>query len=175
MTDHVTRARRSAMMAAVRGKNTTPELLVRSAAHRLGLRFRLHSARLPGQPDLVFPKWRTVIFVNGCFWHRHPGCKRTTMPKSNATFWRRKFRENTRRDTVNYERLAALGWRVVIMWQCELGRPGTLDRATQLLRARFPFSDEKTALTRQPSRRHLRTYTGYASKRRYIRPGPRPH
>ena len=76
MTDHVSPARRSAMMRAVKGKNTTPELLVRRAAHRMGLRFRLHGKRLPGTPDLVFKRWRTVVFVNGCFWHRHPGCPR---------------------------------------------------------------------------------------------------
>lgn len=146
MIDHVSSAKRSAIMGAVHGKNTTPELLVRSAAHRLGLRFRLHSARLPGRPDLVFPKWKTVVFVNGCFWHRHPGCRRTTIPKSNAAFWRQKFRQNMRRDAANYERLAALGWKVVVLWQCELGRPGTLKRAVDLLRARFPFRKGKRRL-----------------------------
>jgi DNA mismatch endonuclease (patch repair protein) len=139
VTDHVTRARRSAMMAAVHGKNTTPELLVRSAAHRLGLRFRLHSERLPGRPDLVFPKWKTVVFVNGCFWHGHKGCSRAKLPKSRVAFWRRKLAENVRRDAKNYERLGALGWRVVVLWQCELGRPGTLERATNLLKKRLLF------------------------------------
>jgi DNA mismatch endonuclease, patch repair protein len=137
MIDHVSRERRSTIMGAIRGKNTTPERLVRSAAHRLGLRFRLHGRRLPGRPDLVLPKWRTVVFVHGCFWHRHLGCKRATMPRSNVVFWKRKFRANTQRDAANYARLADLGWRVVIIWQCELGRPGTLERATSLLQARF--------------------------------------
>jgi DNA mismatch endonuclease (patch repair protein) len=139
MIDHVSGTKRSAIMSAVRSKNTTPEMLVRSAAYRLGLRFRLHVARLPGRPDLVFPKWKTVLFVNGCFWHRHPGCKKATTPKSNVRFWRRKFRENIRRDAKNYERLGSLGWRVVVLWQCELGRPGTLDRATSLLKKRLLF------------------------------------
>jgi DNA mismatch endonuclease (patch repair protein) len=125
-------------MGAVRGKNTTPELLVRSAAHRLGLRFRLHYGRLPGRPDLVFPKRKTVLFVNGCFWHGHEGCSRAKLPKSRTAFWRGKRRENTRRDTANYARLAEMGWRVLILWECELGRPGTLEKAGKLLRKRFP-------------------------------------
>ncbi len=139
MVDHVSRLRRSRMMAAVRGKDTSPEILVRKAAHRLGLRFRLHARKLPGRPDLVFPKWRTVLFVNGCFWHGHPECARAALPKSRVGFWRRKRQENARRDAANYVRLAELGWQPVIVWQCELGRPGTLERATGLLRARLPF------------------------------------
>ena len=137
MTDHVSRSRRSQMMAGIRGKNTTPEILVRKAAHRLGLRFRLHGAELPGRPDLIFPKWKVVVFVNGCFWHGHEGCSRAKLPKSRTTFWRRKRRENARRDAVNYTRLAEMGWRVVIFWECELGRPGTLEKAETLLRTYF--------------------------------------
>jgi DNA mismatch endonuclease (patch repair protein) len=135
----MSRARRSAIMSAVRNKNTTPELLVRRAAHRLGLRFRLHLGRLPGRPDLVFPKWKTVVFVNGCFWHGHVGCRRASLPKSRIGFWRRKRQENLRRDAANYSRLAELGWQTVVVWQCELGRPGTIERAISLLRARLPF------------------------------------
>src|ERR1043166_6686366 len=134
MVDHVTKWRRSAIMSGIRGKHTAPEILVRKAAHRLGLRFRLHSRRLPGRPDLVLPKWNTVLFVNGCFWHRHPGCNRTTTPKTNTAFWRGKFRENTRRDAANYAKLAQLGWRVVILWQCEVR---TLDQATAALKPHF--------------------------------------
>jgi DNA mismatch endonuclease, patch repair protein len=131
------------MMSAVRGKNTTPELLVRSAAHRLGLRFRLHAARLPGRPDLIFPKWKTVIFVNGCFWHGHDGCNRAKLPKSRVAFWRRKLEQNVRRDAANYARVAEMGWRVVVLWECELGRPGTLERATKLLESRLYFVDRR--------------------------------
>src|ERR1700733_12819 len=126
------------MMSAVRGKNTTPEILVRRAAHRLGLRFRLHERQLPGRPDLIFPKWKTTVFVNGCFWHGHTGCSRAKLPKSRLDFWRRKRRENARRDRVNYARLAKAGWRVVILWECELGRPGTIEKAISLLKIRFP-------------------------------------
>jgi DNA mismatch endonuclease, patch repair protein len=130
-------------MSAVRGKNTTPEILVRSAAHRLGLRFRVHAAELPGRPDLAFRKWKTIIFVHGCFWHGHDGCNRAKLPKSRIAFWKRKRRENTRRDKANYARLAEAGWRVVILWECELGRPGTLERATELLKDRFYFVDTR--------------------------------
>ncbi len=137
MTDHVSRVKRSSLMSAVRGKNTTPEKLVRRAAHRLGLRFRLYDRRLPGRPDLVFPRWRTVIFVNGCFWHGHPGCRRAALPKSRVGFWKRKLKANAKRDAVNYAHLKEMGWKVVILWECQLGRPGTLDKAERLLRMKF--------------------------------------
>jgi DNA mismatch endonuclease (patch repair protein) len=134
VVDHVTKTRRSAIMSAIRGKNTAPEILVRKAAHRLGLRFRLHSRCLPGRPDLVLPKWKTVLFVNGCFWHRHPGCPKAGIPKSNVGFWKRKFRENARRDAANYVRLTELGWRIVVLWQCEVR---TLDQAAAALKLHF--------------------------------------
>lgn len=121
-------------MGAVRGKNTAPEIIVRKAAHRLGLRFRLHESGLPGRPDLVFRKWKTVVFVNGCFWHQHPGCRRAAEPKSNRIFWRKKFKANTSRDTENYARLKALGWRVIILWQCEVR---TLEQAAAALKSEF--------------------------------------
>ena len=135
MVDHVSRARRSEIMSAIRGKHTAPEVIVRRAAHRLGLRFRLHVSRLPGRPDLVFSRWRTVVFVNGCFWHRHKGCKRTTIPKSNRTFWMRKFRENASRDKAHYKRLRADSWRVVVLWQCQIR---TIESAIRLLSRHFP-------------------------------------
>lgn len=121
-------------MRAVRGKDTAPEILVRKAVHKLGLRFRLHVASMPGRPDLVLPKWRTAIFVNGCFWHRHPGCKKASIPKANAEFWRRKFANNVQRDQANYQRLAELGWKVVVLWECEFR---TIEDAQELLRTYF--------------------------------------
>jgi DNA mismatch endonuclease, patch repair protein len=133
MVDHVSREKRSAIMGAVRDRNTKPEIIVRKAAHSIGLRFRLRGA-LPGRPDLVLSKWKTVVFVNGCFWHRHPGCKRTTTPKSNIEFWTQKFENNVRRDSANYARLADMGWRVIVFWQCEVG---TVDRTISLLRPYF--------------------------------------
>jgi DNA mismatch endonuclease (patch repair protein) len=108
------------MMSRVGQKNTLPELLVRSAAHKFGLRFRLHRKDLPGSPDLVFPKFKLVVFVHGCFWHRHVSCKLSGLPKSNVEFWREKFQKNVERDSRNYQHLRELGWGVEIIWQCEV-------------------------------------------------------
>jgi DNA mismatch endonuclease, patch repair protein len=107
------------MMSGIRGKNTKPERVVRSFLHRAGLRYRLH-AELPGKPDLVFPRYRTVLFVHGCFWHRHAGCRYATTPASNANFWRAKFEANVRRDTEVKRKLRAANWKVKVIWSCEL-------------------------------------------------------
>ena len=119
MTDSVDKATRSRMMSGIRSRNTKPELIVRSFLHRSGLRFRLH-AKLPGKPDLVLPKYRTAIFVHGCFWHRHPGCRYATTPDNNAEFWKDKFESNVRRDTRANRKLEDLGWRVLVIWSCQL-------------------------------------------------------
>lgn len=116
---------RSRLMSRIKGKDTKPEMLVRSAAHRLGLRFRLHDKRLPGRPDLVFAKHRTVIFVHGCFWHRH-GCKLASNPKSRHDYWLPKFERNTRRDAEHRAALEAAGWRVAVIWECEAKNPAQL-------------------------------------------------
>ena len=118
---------RSRNMRAVRGKHTKPELIVRRAAHALGLRYRLFRSDLPGRPDLTFPKWRTVIFVNGCFWHQHAGCSRSKLPKTNAQFWKSKLRRNVARDKMNYELLQEEGWRVLILWECALTKTGVTE------------------------------------------------
>lgn len=118
--------RRRANMQAVRAKNTKPELAVRAVAHRMGLRYRLHRADLPGKPDLVFPRWKTVVFVNGCFWHQHPGCKKTTIPKTNRAFWRAKLRGNIQRDREVRDKLTTLGWSFATIWECETGNPAVL-------------------------------------------------
>jgi len=128
--DHVSISRRAEIMRAVRSKHTAPEVCVRKAAHRLGLRFRLHAKYLPGTPDLVLPKWKTVIFVNGCFWHRHVDCKKTTTPITNVPFWEEKFSRNVERDANNYRKLTELGWRVVVIWQCTVP---TLEKAEAVL------------------------------------------
>jgi DNA mismatch endonuclease (patch repair protein) len=119
MTDVVDRATRSRMMSGIRGKNTRPELIVRSFLHRAGLRFRLH-AKLPGKPDLVLPKYRTAVFVHGCFWHRHKDCRHATTPATNAVFWQEKFAANVRRDARVKQQLEDSGWRVLVIWSCEL-------------------------------------------------------
>jgi DNA mismatch endonuclease (patch repair protein) len=106
-------------MASVKQKDTTPELVVRSALRKLGFRFRLHRKDLPGKPDVVLSKRKTVIFVHGCFWHRHKGCRRASIPASNAKFWMDKFNRTCKRDKMNQEELASAGWRVLVVWECE--------------------------------------------------------
>ena len=133
MVDVVDKATRSRMMAGIHGKDTKPELIVRSFLHRTGLRFRLH-AKLPGKPDIVFPKYRTVVFVHGCFWHRHEGCRHATTPANNAAFWQEKFAANVRRDATVKQKLEELGWRVLIIWSCELDESRLADLEIAILR-----------------------------------------
>lgn len=118
-TDIFTAEKRSEIMARIGSKDTKPELLVRSLLHRLGYRFRLHRRSLPGTPDIVLPKYSAVIFVHGCFWHQHPGCKKATLPKQNATFWKNKLEGNRRRDQLVRQQLRDKGWDVLIIWECE--------------------------------------------------------
>lgn len=110
---------RSEIMSRVRGKDTKPEWRVRSALHAAGLRYRLHVKGLPGRPDLVFSSRRCVVFIHGCFWHRHAGCASTRTPKSRIDFWEAKFQENSRRDKRVEEELKNLGWTVIVVWECE--------------------------------------------------------
>ncbi len=112
--------RKSREMRQVRGRNTAPEVLVRSVLHSAGLRFRLHDRGLPGTPDIVLPRWRTVVLVHGCFWHRHKGCVRASVPKTRRDFWMKKFRGNVRRDRANRIALEAMGWRVIEIWECDV-------------------------------------------------------
>ncbi|MCR4573872.1 MAG: very short patch repair endonuclease [Lentisphaeria bacterium] len=118
--DTVSPEKRSETMSKIRSKNTKPELLVRHHLHMLGFRYRLHSPKLPGHPDIVLPKWHTVIFINGCFWHRHEGCKVATMPKSNVEFWTKKFERNVARDKKEQAALKEAGWHVLVVWECEI-------------------------------------------------------
>ena len=120
MADTVTPAQRSRIMAQVKGKNTKPELSVRSLLHRLGYRFRLHRKDLPGSPDIVLPRHRKVIFVHGCFWHGHESCRRGTRPISNVDFWNAKIDRNIERDRLARHSLEEAGWQVITVWQCEL-------------------------------------------------------
>jgi len=126
--DKISPQERSRVMAQVKGKNTAPEKRVRSLLHKMGFRFRLHRKDLPGAPDIVLAKWKTVIFVHGCFWHRHPGCKRASTPASNMDYWNRKFARNQARDVDNQSRLTSLGWRVIIVWECELRDINSLEK-----------------------------------------------
>ncbi len=119
--DRLTKQHRSWNMSRIRGKDTKPEMRVRSLLHRMGFRFRLHRKDLPGKPDIVLPAYHTVIFVHGCFWHRHPGCRFAYTPKSRVEFWQTKFRRNVERHQEVTAELEELGWRVVVIWECETG------------------------------------------------------
>jgi len=125
--DTLTPKARSERMSRIRARHTKPELSVRSLVHRMGYRFRLHGAALPGKPDLVFPSRQKVIFVHGCFWHRHTGCALARMPKSRLDFWKPKLDANKRRDGLNRQRLTALGWRSLVIWECQVQSSAKLE------------------------------------------------
>ena len=117
---HEVSDQRSRNMSAIKSKNTKPEIAVRKVLHSMGYRFRLHSKNLPGSPDIVLPKYKTVIFVHGCFWHRHENCKYASTPKTRKEFWNKKFNDNILRDKKNLEILSSLGWKIIIIWECEI-------------------------------------------------------
>jgi DNA mismatch endonuclease (patch repair protein) len=120
MVEKIAPATRSRMMASIRGKDTAPERAVRRMLHTLGFRFRIHRRDLPGNPDIVLPRHRLAILVHGCFWHRHPGCRFTTSPKTNAPFWQTKFKNNVRRDIEALGQLNEAGWRTLVVWECSV-------------------------------------------------------
>jgi DNA mismatch endonuclease (patch repair protein) len=126
VADHVDRKKRSLIMAAVRSEDTGPEMAIRRIIHGLGYRYRLHDGMLPGRPDLVFPSRRKVIFVHGCFWHRHAKCRYATSPKTRQEFWEAKFASNVSRDRRSKQELKRMDWAVLTVWQCELKKPGKL-------------------------------------------------
>jgi DNA mismatch endonuclease (patch repair protein) len=119
MADRLTPEQRSRLMARIKGKDTAPEHRARRAAHALGLRFRLHRRDLPGTPDMVLPSRRVALFVHGCFWHQHAGCGKARRPQTRPDYWAAKFKANTERDVRTSATLAAAGWRVVVLWECE--------------------------------------------------------
>lgn len=133
MVDVVDKITRSRMMSGIRGKDTKPERELRRALHRLGLRYRLHAIELPGRPDIVLPKYRAVILVHGCFWHRHRGCRFATRPASNAEFWKSKFAETVRRDRRNDKALRQLGWCTATVWECSIRATGEEAVAERIL------------------------------------------
>lgn len=133
MADIVSKEARSKMMSGIKGKNTKPEMLVRSMLHKMGYRFRLHMKDLPGKPDIVLPKYHTVVFVHGCFWHRHSGCKYAYTPKSRSDFWNEKFKKNVERDSANRDGLQRAGWVVLTVWECETKNVDSLSKALEML------------------------------------------
>jgi DNA mismatch endonuclease, patch repair protein len=136
-------------MRAVRRADTTPELLVRQTAHRLGLRFRLHRRDLPGTPDLVFPGLRAAVFVHGCFWHRHARCSRATTPRTRVDFWTDKFESNVSRDRRKSRNLRSRGWKVLVIWECEAHRPNIL---AEKMRALLQMRRDKAMRSMRPER-----------------------
>lgn len=131
------------MMSGIRGKNTKPELALRRALHARGFRFRLHSGKVHGRPDLVLPKHRAVVFVHGCFWHRHEGCRFTTTPSSRPEFWQAKFQANVSRDSAVRAILLEDGWRVATVWECALRKPDQVAASTELLSAWLLFDEDQ--------------------------------
>src|SRR5438067_12384566 len=135
MRDRLTPERRSWNMSRIRCKNTSPEMRVRSLLHRMGFRFRLHGKKLPGRPDVVLAKYKTVIFVHGCFWHRHQGCKNCTTPTNRREWWLAKLNGNAARDRLHAVSLRKLGWRVIVVWECQTEKSGFPAKLTRQLAA----------------------------------------
>jgi DNA mismatch endonuclease (patch repair protein) len=160
MVDVVDRITRSRMMAGIKGTNTKPELELRRALHRLGLRYRLHVAGLPGRPDIVLPKRRAVIEIRGCFWHRHENCLFATTPASNVPFWTSKFSDTVKRDQRNLEALHKLGWRTAIVWECAIRREGAELIAMKLL----AWLASQRSLAEIPVQPHIRGKGGQSRK-----------
>ena len=138
MADVHTPEQRSYNMSQIKGRNTRPEKKLRSLLHQNGLRFRIHDNRLPGHPDIVLPKYRSIIFVHGCFWHRHPGCRYASVPESHGDFWNEKFSQNVERDRKNLTLLKKMGWYTIIVWECELKKDASavVKKILMLLRDR---------------------------------------
>lgn len=141
MTDIVDQQTRSRMMSGIRGKDTKPELALRRSLHARGFRFRLHSSKVHGRPDLVLAKHRAVVFVHGCFWHRHDGCRYTTIPETRSEFWLAKFDANVARDRTVRTTLLNGGWRVATVWECALRKPDQVAASAELL-STWLLSDE---------------------------------
>lgn len=138
--DVVDKETRSRMMATIRGRDTKPEITVRKYLHNSGFRFRLSPKNILGKPDIVLPKYRTVIFVHGCYWHRHLGCRFATKPKTNKLFWNKKFESNIARDKVVTKQLRKEGWKVLVIWECQMN-----DKRLQTLRNRIAVHSNQEA------------------------------
>ena len=129
---HKVSEQRSRNMSAIKSKNTKPEITVRKLLHSMGYRFRLHKKDLPGSPDIVLPKYKTVIFVHGCFWHRHENCKYASIPKTRKEFWESKFKANVKRDLEIQEKIKNIGWQSVVIWECEIKNEKIKDKLLEI-------------------------------------------
>ena len=143
MADIVDKTTRSRMMAGIGGKNSKPEMTLRRALHAKGLRYRLHADHLPGKPDLLFPQFKAVVFVHGCFWHRHAGCRYATEPRTRACFWKAKFSANVARDRRVARLLAESGWRVATVWECALRDADAVAATSRRVAAWLPSASGK--------------------------------
>lgn len=132
MVDKVSEEKRSWMMSRVKGRDTRPEKLVRSTLHSKGYRFRLHCRDLPGTPDIVLPRYKKIVLVHGCFWHQHPGCRRSMRPATNKDFWDSKLDATIKRDSKNIASLRDLGWEILVLWECDIESPNKLDNMLTL-------------------------------------------
>ena len=132
MADRLTKEQRSWNMSQIKGSNTKPEILVRSYLHKMGFRFRFHAKGLPGKPDIVLKKYRTAIFVDGCYWHRHQGCKLAYNPKSRKKFWQSKFESNVRRDHEVNRLFEDISWNILRIWQCEINEKNMIELAKKI-------------------------------------------
>ena len=160
--DKMTKEQRHHCMAAIRGKDTKPEITVRKFLFSRGFRYRLNHPRLPGRPDIVMRKYRTCIFVNGCFWHGHEGCRYYVLPKTNTEFWKAKIERNRTRDAEEQRRLAAMGWHCITVWECQL-KPAVRERTLESLAytlnsiylndrkiKRYTMPEEETMMAAEP-------------------------
>ena len=136
--DSLTQEKRSWNMSRIRGKNTAPELAIRSFLHRKGLRFKIHARNLIGRPDIVLPKYQTVVFVHGCFWHRHKGCKYAYTPRSRKNFWKNKFSDNVNRFSEVRKKLTKSGWQVLVVWECEVNSIEKLKKLAYIVKRKPP-------------------------------------
>ena len=150
MVDFLGPAERSHRMSRIRGNDTKPELALRRSLHALGLRFRLGGAGLPGRPDIVLPRYRTAVFVHGCFWHRHHGCKVASTPKSNVDFWAEKFSKNVNRDLAVAAQLRQMGWKVLTAWECELSARSRLIETASLIAAEIRSAEGASPAPSRP-------------------------
>ncbi len=141
MSDNHTKEQRSYNMSRIRAKDTKPEEIVRKYLFCHGLRYRKNDKRYPGHPDIVLPKYKTIVFVHGCFWHRHPGCRYATTPSTNTSFWNEKFRKNVKRDRTEQSALKEMGWKVLIVWECELKK----DKRTETLEKLYDQITDNTS------------------------------
>jgi DNA mismatch endonuclease (patch repair protein) len=164
MADILSKAERSALMARIRGLNTTPEIVVRRYLHQRGFRYRLHPPDLPGRPDIVLPKLRTAIFVHGCFWHRHVGCKKTTTPSTRRAFWKAKFEANIERDTRKLAELTAQGWEAITVWECEV-TPAHLARLVSSLQKNPKQTQRSQAAAFRRTRSSRPQYSAKSTKK----------